>query len=185
MEELLQWVFLSGSDASVTQNEDGEITADRPETEEKFRAIFRETGLRSFSGVVLKDEEGKLGVLAFESKEPLAFDEETQGPAVDPGEPGDRVGSQRAALPAGPARRIPEAVLIERRQILGIPVRRRRAWAIGALVVAVALVIVPWPLRIEGPVRVLPGSRAVVTACVDGVVRRSTTARATASGPAR
>ncbi len=78
MEELLQWVFLSGSDASVTQTEDGEITADRPETEEKFRAVFRETGLRSFFGVVLKDEEGKLGALAFESKEPFSFDEGTR-----------------------------------------------------------------------------------------------------------
>ena len=78
MEELLQWVFLSGTDASVTQTEDGEIQADRPETEEKFRAIFGETGLRSFFGVLLKDEEGKLGALGFESKEALIFDEETQ-----------------------------------------------------------------------------------------------------------
>ena len=78
MEELLQWVFLSGTDTAVTQTEDGEITADRPETEEKFRAIFKETGLRSFFGVLLKDEEGKLGVLGFESKEPLVFDEETR-----------------------------------------------------------------------------------------------------------
>jgi GAF domain-containing protein len=53
MEELLQWVFLSGTDTDVTQTEDGEITADRPETEEKFRALFQETGLRSFSGVLL------------------------------------------------------------------------------------------------------------------------------------
>ena len=65
-------------DVSVTQTEDGEITADRPETEEKFRAVFQETGLRSFYGVLLKDEEGKLGVLGFESKEPLVFDEETR-----------------------------------------------------------------------------------------------------------
>ena len=60
------------------RTEDGEITADRPETEEKFRALFQETGLRSFFGVLLKDEEGKLGALAFESKEPCCFDEETR-----------------------------------------------------------------------------------------------------------
>jgi multidrug resistance efflux pump len=50
-------------------------------------------------------------------------------------------------------------------------VRRRQAWGIGALLVALALVIVPWPLKVEGPVRVLPGTRAVVAAGVDGVVK--------------
>src|SRR4029453_19030328 len=78
MEELLQRVFLSGSDASVTQTGDGEITADRPQTEEKLREVSRATGLLSFFGVVLKDEEGKLGALAFESKEPFSFDEGTR-----------------------------------------------------------------------------------------------------------
>ena len=45
-EELLSWVFLSGSDVNVTQQEDGKLIADRPETEEKFRAFFQETGLQ-------------------------------------------------------------------------------------------------------------------------------------------
>ena len=171
MEELLQWVFLSGTDTDVTQTEDGEITADRPETEEKFRAIFKETGLRSFSGVLLKDEEGKLGVLGFESKEPLLFDEETKdllSILVNQATVSVRNAQLYQQVPlAG----FLQPFLERRRQFLGIPVRRRQAWGIGALLVALALVIVPWPLKIEGPVRVLPGSRAVVAAGVDGVVK--------------
>ena len=77
-EDLLQWVFLSGSDVNVTQQEDGTLLADRPETEEKFRALFSETGLRAFYATTLKDEEGKLGVLAFECREPIVFDEDTR-----------------------------------------------------------------------------------------------------------
>ena len=170
MEELLQWVFLSGSDASVTQDEDGEITADRPETEEKFRAVFQETGMRSFFGVVLKDEEGKLGALAFESKEPLSFDEETKdllSILVNQATVAVRNAQLYQQVPlAG----FWKPLLEKRQKLTAIPKARRRAWAIGAAVAAVILFVVPWPLRVAGPARVLPGRRAAVTSLVDGVV---------------
>ncbi len=79
MEDLLQWVYLSGTDVGRDPDRGrARSSADRPETEEKFRALFQETGLRSFYGVLLKDEEGKLGVLGFESREPFVFDEGTR-----------------------------------------------------------------------------------------------------------
>ncbi len=170
MEELLQWVFLSGTDTAVTQTPDGEISADRPETEEKFRALFQETGLRSFFAVLLKDEEGKLGVLGFESKEALAFDEGTRdllSILVNQA----TVAVRNAQL----YRQVPLAgflkpLLDKRRKLAHIPTRRKRAWAIGALIAAVVLFVVPWPLRVAGPARVLPGRRAAVTSLVDGVV---------------
>lgn len=43
------------------------------------------------------------------------------------------------------------------------------AWALAA-VVAVAVLLLPWRLRVSGPARVLPGRRAAVTAGVDGIV---------------
>ncbi len=170
MEDLLQWVYLSGTDTAVTQTEDGEITADRPETEEKFRALFQETGLRSFFGVLLKDEEGKLGVLAFESREPFAFDEGTRdllSILVNQA----TVAVRNAQL----YRQVPLAgfwkPLLEKKRKLGaLPEGRRRRWAIGIAVAVLALCILPWPLRIAAPARVLPGKRAAVTSLVDGVV---------------
>jgi RND family efflux transporter MFP subunit len=171
MEELLQWVFLSGTDTDVTQTEDGEITADRPETEEKFRALFQETGLRSFSGVLLKDEEGKLGVLGFESKEPLLFDEETRDLLLILVNQATVAVRNAQLYQQVPLSGFLQPLLERRRKLLDIPVRRRQAWGIGALLVLLALVVVPWPLRVEGPVRVLPGSRAAVTAGVDGIVK--------------
>ena len=170
MEELLQWVFLSGSDASVHQDEEGAIVADPPEAEEKFRAIFQQTGLRSFFGVVLKDEEGKLGALAFESKEPFSFDEGTKDLLS--------ILVNQATVAVRNAQLYQQVPLVgflkplldKRRKVAAIPARRKRAWAIGLLVAAVVLFVVPWPLRIAGPARVLPGHRASVTSLVDGVI---------------
>ena len=170
MEELLQWVYLSGTDTAVTQTDDGTITADRPETEEKFRALFEETGLRSFFGVLLQDEEGKLGVLGFESREPLVFDEETKdllSILVNQA----TVAVRNAQL----YRQVPLAgfwkpLLEKRRKLAAIPERRRRRLAIGIAAAVLALCILPWPLRIAAPARVLPGRRAAVTSLVDGVV---------------
>ena len=90
-----------------------QITADRPETEEKFRALFAETGLRSFYGVLLKDEEGKLGVSGLREQGAVGLRRGDTGPALDPRQPGHGRRPQRAALPAGAARRILEAAARE------------------------------------------------------------------------
>jgi len=170
MDELLQWVFLSGSDASVSQDDEGTIVADRPETEEKFRAVFQESGMRSFFGVVLKDEEGKLGALAFESRQPFSFDEGTRdllSILVNQATVAVRNAQLYQQVPlAG----FLKPLLDKRRKVAAIPARRKRAWAIGTLIAAIVLFVVPWPLRVSGPARVLPGRRAAVTSLVDGVI---------------
>ncbi|MDQ2979290.1 MAG: GAF domain-containing protein, partial [Acidobacteriota bacterium] len=168
-EELLQWVFFSGADVNVTAQEDGSISADRPETEEKFRAFFAESGLKSFLGVLLKDEEGKLGVLGFECREPIVFDEETRDLL--------QILVNQATVAVRNAQlyqQVPLAGLwrgfLERRRRLGrIPRSRRLGWGIAAGIF-LALLFVPWRLRISGPARILPGRRGVVTAGVDGIV---------------
>jgi len=168
-EELLQWVFFSGTDVSVTQEPDGRIVAERPETEEKFRAFFQESGFRSFHGTLLKDEEGKLGVLGFESRESLVFD----GGARDL----LQILVNQATVAVRNAQlyqQVPLAgfwkpLLEKRRRLLEIPRRRRLAWGTVALALLLTLLL-PWNLRVSGPARILPGHRAAVTAGVDGVV---------------
>ncbi|HSS44182.1 MAG TPA: GAF domain-containing protein, partial [Thermoanaerobaculia bacterium] len=170
-EQLLAWVFLGGSDISITLKDDGRLVADRPETEEKFRVFFQESGLRSFYAVLLKDEEGKLGVLSFESKEPLLFDEDIRdllSILVNQATVAVRNAQLYQQVPlAG----FWKPLLEKRRKLLDIPKRRRQAWGIGALAVLLVLFGVPWRLRISGPARVLPGRRAAVTAGVDGAVQ--------------
>jgi RND family efflux transporter MFP subunit len=171
MEELLQWVFFSGSNIAVIQREDGSLMADRPETEEKFRAVFRESGMRSFYGVLLADEEGKLGVLGFESEEPLEFDTETRDLL--------QILVNQATVAVRNAQlyqQVPLAgfwkpLLEKRRKLLEIPRQRRMTWSIGTAAAALILFLVPWPLRVGGTARVLPGRRAAVTAGVDGILQ--------------
>jgi RND family efflux transporter MFP subunit len=170
-EELLQWVFFSGTDVHVTQQADGQLVADRPETEEKFRAFFQVSGVKSFYGVLLKDEEGKLGVLGFESREPLVFDAETRDLL--------QILVNQATVAVRNAQlyqQVPLAgfwkpLLEKRRKLLEIPRRRRLAWGIGTLVAAVVLFVVPWKLRVDGPARILPGRRAAVTTGVAGTLK--------------
>ncbi|HTD52794.1 MAG TPA: GAF domain-containing protein, partial [Thermoanaerobaculia bacterium] len=170
-EELLSWVFLSGSNVNVTLQEDGRLIADRPETEEKFRAFFQETGLKAFYGALLTDEEGKLGVLGFECREPIVFDEETRDLL--------QILVNQATVAVRNAqlyRQVPlsgfwKPMLEKRRRLSEIPRQRRRVWVAGALVAAVVLFLVPWRLRVGGPARILPGRRTVVTAGVDGIIK--------------
>jgi RND family efflux transporter MFP subunit len=170
LEEMLQWIYFSGSDVAVTQEENGTIVTERPETEEKFRAYFKESGFRSFYGVLLKDEEGKLGVWSFERKVPLVLDEGSRGIL--------NILVNQATVAVRNAQlyqQVPLAgfwkPLLERRQkLLEIPKARRLAWGIGALVAILVLLLVPWRIRIGGPARILPGRRAAVTAGVAGVV---------------
>src|SRR5262249_42867381 len=171
LDDLLNWVFLSGTDVAVTQDENGEITAERPETVEKFRAIFAETGLRAFVGVLMKDEEGKLGALGFESTEPLAFDEETRDLLAILVNQATVAVRNAQLYQQVPLAGVLQPLLEKRRKLQAIPIRRRQAWVIGAAALALALIAIPWRVRVEGPVRVLPARRGVITAGVDGVVK--------------
>jgi RND family efflux transporter MFP subunit len=170
-EDLLEWVFFGGANLSVTQDDQGTIDADRPETEEKFRAWFAATGFRSFHALLLADEEGKLGVLSFQSRRPLAFDAGTLDLLA--------ILVNQATVAVRNAQLYKQVEVPgflrpfrdRRAGFLRIPKQRRTAVAIGAVAVFLLLFVIPFPIRIEGPARVVPGRRGTVTAGVDGVVR--------------
>ena len=147
------------------------IVADRPETEEKFRVFFRESGMYAYYGLLLQDEEGKLAVLGFESRETLQIDEERRDLV--------QILVNQATVAVRNAQLYQQVPLsgflkplLERRQRLAaIPLQRRRAWAIAAAITLVLLFIVPWSIRVAGPTRILPGRRVAVTAEVEGAIR--------------
>ncbi|HYK42745.1 MAG TPA: GAF domain-containing protein [Thermoanaerobaculia bacterium] len=168
--DLLEWVFFSGSDVAVIQDDQGKVLTDRPETEEKFRGFFQQTGFRSFHGLLLNDEEGKLGLLAFFRKRPLLLEEDKRdllAILVNQATVAVRNAQLYKQIPLpGFLRPLAE----RRRKFLEIPRRRRLAWTIGAAALLILLFAVPWRLRIAGPARILPGRRAAVTAGVDGTI---------------
>ncbi|MCM3876141.1 MAG: GAF domain-containing protein, partial [Thermoanaerobaculia bacterium] len=168
--EILEWVHGGGTDVSVVENEDGTLETARPETTEKFRAFFAENKLKSFYGILLKDEEGPLGVLGFESSERLVFDEETRSLL--------QILVNQATVAVRNAqlyRQVPlvgflKPLLSRKKKLMEIPRSRRVAWGVSALVALIVLFLVPWRLRLTGAARVVPGRRASVTAGVDGIV---------------
>jgi RND family efflux transporter MFP subunit len=169
-EVLLEWVFFGGANVAVTRREDGTIATDRLETEEKFRAFFSESGRNAFYGVLLEDDEGKLGVLGFESTKPLEFDSETRDLLqilVNQATVAVRNAQlyQQVPLP-GFLRPLAERTRKLREQ----PGNRTRRWALGSAAALVLLAVLPWNVRVSGPARVVPGRRIPVTAAVEGVV---------------
>ena len=170
LEGILEWVFFSGADIAVMQSADGRIQTARPETEEKFRAFFQETGFRFFHGLLLSDDEGKLGVLAFLRKKPISFDKDAMDLLA--------ILTNQATVAVRNAqlyRQVPlpgflKPLAEKRRQFLSIPRRRRLIWGAAVAAVLVLLLVVPWRLRVSGPARILPGLRAAAVAGVDGIV---------------
>ncbi|HEV8610145.1 MAG TPA: GAF domain-containing protein [Thermoanaerobaculia bacterium] len=169
-QDLLEWVFFSGTDIAVIQDANGQIQTDRPETEEKFRSFFQQTGFRSFHGLLLNDDEGKLGVLAFLRRKPLAF----EAGALDL----LAILTNQATVAVRNAqlyKQVPlpgflKPLAEKRRQLLAIPKRRRLIGGAVAAAALILLLVVPWRLRVAGPARILPGQRAAATAGVDGIV---------------
>ncbi|MFI5181557.1 MAG: GAF domain-containing protein [Thermoanaerobaculia bacterium] len=169
-EEILEWVFWGGQNIAVTRREDGTIETDRPETEEKFRAFFEASGRNAFYGVLLEDEEGKLGVLGFECNEPFEFDAGTRDLLqilVNQATVAVRNAQlyQQVPLPG-----FLKPLADRTRKLSQIPASRRRRWALGAAAAVLLLVLVPWNVRVAGPARAVPGRRISVTAFVEGIV---------------
>src|SRR5262245_14376720 len=141
IEELLEWVFFSGSDVAVSQDPEGRIETDRPETEEKFRAFFAQSGFRSFHGLLLNDDEGKLGVLAFFRKKPLTFAEDQRDLLA--------ILVNQATVAVRNAqlyRQVPMPGFLKplaerRRRFLEIPSRRRLIWTMTAAAVLIMLFV--------------------------------------------
>ena len=146
-EALLEWVYFGGSDLAVARSDDGSIEADRPETQEKFRTYFEETSYSAFYAVILRDEEGRLGVLSFESRSPLLLHEGTRG-LLDILVNQATVAVRNAQL----YKQVPLAgfwkpVLQKQTQLLDVPRKRRLAYGAAAVAALVLLFVVPWRLR--------------------------------------
>jgi len=169
-EDLLEWAYLSGADIAVVQGEDGRIQTERPETEEKFRVFFQQTGFRSFHGLLLNDEEGKLGILAFFRKKPLLLDENARDLVAILVNQATVAVRNAQLYKQVPLPGFLKPLAEKRRQFMDIPKKRRMTWAAAAVIALIVLVAVPWRLRVAGAARILPGRRSAVTAGVDGTV---------------
>jgi RND family efflux transporter MFP subunit len=171
LQELLEWASLSSDPILLTQHGD-EVEDEREETRAKFQAYFSQSGMRGFHSVPLADDDGRVGILSFESSNPdflntahLEMIKVLAGQAT--------VALRNATL----YREVPfidllEPVLARKRKFLALEKRRRMALVAGAALVVIFLAAFPLPLRVDGPATVAPAHTAQVEPEVAGVVQR-------------
>lgn len=168
--DILRWAAGLESEIHVTQHGD-EIDDPRPETREKFKRYFEETGSRGFYAIPLTDDQGRLGILSFESPDPdflTALHIEVIKILASQATLALRNASLYKEVPfIG----ILEPLIEKKRRFMAID-RRRRALRIGAAVaVLLLLIVLPIPMRVSGTAQVGPDQTQYVRAEQDGVVQ--------------
>lgn len=171
LQNLLEWASLSRDPILITQHGE-EVEDEREETRAKFQAYFEQTGMRGFHSVPLADDDGRVGILAFESRDPdflntahLEMIKVLAGQAT--------VALRNASL----YREVPfidvlEPILAKKRKFLALEKRRRALLVAGVVAVVVFLAAVPLPLRVDGPATVSPARTAKIQPEVAGIVQR-------------
>ncbi len=171
LKDILEWASLMQDEVHVTQRE-GVIDSERAETRSKFEKYFSETGMNAFYAVPLADDDGRLGVLAFESSDPdflgtahLEMIKVLVGQVT--------VALRNASLyKEVPLIGVIEPLMQQKRKFLALEKRRRTTFIAAAAAVVLFLVFFPIPMRVDGEATVQPVHKAEVEPEIDGVVRQ-------------
>ncbi len=170
LKEMLEWASISNEETHITQHND-EIDDPRPETQVKFADYFSATGMRAFYALPLIDDQGRLGVLSFESSDPdfltvahLEIIKVLAGQAT--------VALRNASL----YREVPfidllAPLLQKKKRFLAMEKRRRGLMIALAIAVVLFLILCPLPMRVSGDATVASARTAQLQAGVDGVVK--------------
>jgi RND family efflux transporter MFP subunit len=170
LREALEFSAISDKPVYVVVRDD-EVKADREETRQKFENYFLDTGMRAWYAVPLADDQGRLGVLSFESSNP-DFLSEAQFEFINVVASQATVALRNASLyEEVPLIGLLEPIMQKKRQFLAMEKGRRTTVLALAVAVALFLVFVPLPMRVSGDAVVSPQSSADVQAEVEGVVR--------------
>jgi RND family efflux transporter MFP subunit len=168
--DMLAWASLTGEPVFVAQRGDT-IDAYRPETRAKFEAYFEKSGMHALHAIPLVDDDGRLGIISFESSDPdflttahMEMIKVLAGQAT--------VALRNASL----YREVPfievlKPILEKKRRFLALQKHRRLAIAAGAALLLLFLVAFPLPLRVEGSAVVAPARSARIQPEIAGVVQ--------------
>ncbi|MHB8216621.1 MAG: GAF domain-containing protein, partial [Candidatus Sulfotelmatobacter sp.] len=170
LSQILQWASLLQEPTLICQH-GNEISAEREETRAKFEHYFSQSGMRAFHAVPLSDEEGRVGVLSFESSDAnfltVAHLEMIKVLASQA-----TVALRNASLyKEVPFIGVLQPLIEKKRKFLALE-KHRRALLLASVGTAILFfALFPLPLRVDGPATVAPGHAARVGAEVDGVVK--------------
>jgi len=175
LEKVLEWCAGRGARVLVQEREAGEgeagLAADPPEAGEQVAPHLHLSGAKSFLAIPLRDDQGGLGVIAFESSH-AGFADETK-------QEGATILANQATVALRNAHLYGDVPFIGllnpiRRGFAvtrAIPRRKLAVWAGVALAVLGILVLGRWEQRVAGKVTALPSQVVLVSARVRGVIR--------------
>lgn len=171
LEGIHLWIAGSGGDIAVTQTDAG-IDSDREETREKFARYFQQAGMRALTGLLLRDEEGPVGVLVLESKDAESLTPSHNDLA--------RIFASQVTVAVRNAllyQRVPlvgilQPLMTRKEKFIALPSVRRNLILAAAAAILLFLIFFPYESKPSGEARVLPARVRPVSAEVEGVVRR-------------
>jgi RND family efflux transporter MFP subunit len=171
LQDILHWVAGSDDEVYVTQRGD-EIDEEREETRAKFKKYFADTGMRSFYALPLTDEQGRVGIYSLESSDP-DFLTEAHFELIKVIAGQATVALRNADMyKEVPFIGILEPVLARKNKFLQMERAKQTTYAIGAGVIALLLVIIQFPMRVDGPATVAAAHVAQLQAQVEGTVKQ-------------
>jgi RND family efflux transporter MFP subunit len=171
LREMLRWGAILNQPLLATQHGE-EIDSDREETRAKFREYFAETGMRACHLVPLLDEEGKVGVLLFESSDP-DFLSEAHLEMIKVLASQATVALRNASLyKQVPFIGVLQPLIERKKRFLALEKHRRVALIAGAAAAVLFLLAFPLPLRVDGNAVVAPAHMAHVGSEFEGVIKQ-------------
>jgi RND family efflux transporter MFP subunit len=171
LEELHAWLVGAGGDLFAFATEEG-ITTDREDTQDRVAGYFQSSGMRAMTGLLLRDEEGVLGVLVLESRDAESLTPSHNDLA--------RIFASQVSVAVRNALLYQQLPLVgvlrpfveKKSRFASLPALRRRAIVIGGVALLAFLAFFPWYSKPSGEAHVLPAQILPVGPEVDGVIRR-------------
>jgi len=171
LKEMLEWCAISEGETYVLARGE-QVVADREETRATFQQYFLETGIRAWYAVPLTDDQGRLGILSFESSDP-DFLTESHLELVRVLASQATVAVRNASLYTEvPLIGVLEPLLQKKQQFLRMEKRRRAAILTLAVAAVLFLAVFPLPMRVAGNATVSPQTEAQIQAEVPAVVKK-------------
>lgn len=170
LREILQWSAVLSEPLLVAQHGD-EVESDREETKAKFQQYFAASGMRACHLLPLVDEEGRVGVLLFESSDP-EFLSEAHLEMIKVLASQATVALRNASLyKEVPFISVLQPLVERKKRFLALEKHKRAALVIGVAAAVVFLLVVPLPLRVDGNAVVAPARVAHVGSEFEGVIK--------------
>jgi len=169
LSRLINWLSDQPDALHLCQREEATPDADLPEAVARH---FEQTGYRALYSLPLVDDQGRVGLLLYESENP-DFLEEPHFEMIKILAGQTTVAIRNALL----YREVPlisllEPLMLRKRALMGTSRGKRIAYEAMAVVVMAFLVLVPIPMRIVGEAVVAPQRLVTVAAPLDGNVAK-------------